>query len=295
MQINVLSKLGKAVGKVGEITSTKAPLLLSIGGVVGVAGTAYLSYKSAKKVEEIVENIEEYTEEHGVAPSRYEVVRDLAGAVALPVAVGALSIGAIVLSYKIQDGRISALSGALTGVLAERTFYKDKYVQQHGEEEAKKFYSPVTEKAVKIEDEDGNEREIKSTTINRELDEVNGIWFDSNSELYTDDEFLNQQQVYSTIEELDSKFFQKGEVTMNELREAFGFQPSELGALLKWTDLTGFGLEAVEHDIYNERTGEHEALIYLTWKAPKHAYSGFSFGRKARNKKSKIKGIKINR
>ena len=295
MQINVLSKLGKAVGKVGEVTSTKAPLLLSIGGVIGVAGTAYLSYKSAKKVEEIVENIEEYTEEHGVAPSRYEVVRDLAGAVALPVAVGALSIGAIVLSYKIQDGRISALSGALTGVLAERTFYKEKYAQQHGEEEAKKFYSPVTEKAVKIEDEDGNEREIQSTTINRELDEVNGIWFDNNSELYTDDEFLNQQQVYSTIEELDSKFFQKGEVTMNELREAFGFQPSELGALLKWTDLTGFGLEAVEHDIYNERTGEHEALIYLTWKAPKHAYSGFSFGRKARNKKSKIKGIKINR
>lgn len=295
MQINVLSKLGKAVGKVGEVTSANAPLVLSVGGVIGVAGTAYLAYKSAKKVEDIVENIEEYTEEHGVAPSRYEVVRDLAGAVALPVAVGALSIGAIVLSYKIQDGRISALSGALTSVLAERTFYKEKYAQQHGEEEAKKFYSPVTEKAVKIEDEDGNEREIKSTTINRELDEVNGIWFDNNSELYTDDEFLNQQQVYSTIEELDSKFFQKGEVTMNELREAFGFQPSELGALLKWTDLTGFGLEAVEHDIYNERTGEYEALIYLTWKAPKHAYSGFSFGRKARNKKSKIKGIKINR
>ena len=57
MKINVLSKLGKAVGKVGEITSTKAPLLLSIGGVIGVAGTAYLSYKSAKKVEEKKEEI----------------------------------------------------------------------------------------------------------------------------------------------------------------------------------------------------------------------------------------------
>lgn len=293
--MNVLTKLGKFAGKVGEVTSTHAPLVLSIGGVIGVAGTAYLAYKSAKKVEDIVENIEEYTEEHGVAPSRYEVVRDLAGAVALPVAVGALSIGAIILSYKIQDGRISALSGALTGVLAERTFYKEKYVQQHGEEEAKKFYSPVTDKAVKIEDEDGEEREIKSTTINRELDEVHGIWFDSNSDKYTDDAFVNQKEVYSIIEQLDSQFFQKGEVTMNQLRDAFGFQETELGALLKWTDFTGFGLEAVEHDIYNERTGEHEALIYLTWKSPKHAYSGFSFGRKAGKTKSKIKGIKVNR
>lgn len=293
--MNVLTKLGKFAGKVGEVTSTHAPLVLSIGGVIGVAGTAYLAYKSAKKVEDIVENIEEYTEEHGVAPSRYEVVRDLAGAVALPATVGLLSIGAIVLSYKIQDGRISALSGALTGVLAERTFYKEKYVQQHGEEEAKKFYSPVTDKAVKIEDEDGEEREIKSTTINRELDEVHGIWFDSNSELYTDDAFVNQKEVYSIIEQLDSQFFQKGEVTMNQLRDAFGFQETELGALLKWTDFTGFGLEAVEHDIYNERTGEHEALIYLTWKSPKHAYSGFSFGRKAGKTKSKIKGIKVNR
>ena len=293
--MNVLTKLGKFAGKVGEVTSEHAPLVLSIGGVIGVAGTAYLAYKSAKKVEEIVEDIEEFTEEHGTAPNRYEVARDLAGAVALPVAVGLLSVGAIILSYKIQDGRISALSGALTGVLAERTFYKEKYVQQHGEEEAKKFYSPVTDKAVKIEDEDGNEREIKSTTINRELDEVHGIWFDNNSDKYTDDAFVNQKEVYSIIESLDSKFFQKGEVTMNELRDAFGFQETELGALLKWTDLTGFGLEAVEHDIYNERTGEHEALIYLTWKSPKHAYSGFSFGRKAGKTKSKIKGIKVNR
>lgn len=293
--MNVLTKLGKFAGKVGEVTSTHAPLVLSIGGVIGVAGTAYLAYKSAKKVEDIVENIEEYTEEHGTAPSRYEVVRDLAGAVALPVAVGALSIGAIVLSYKIQDGRISALSGALTGVLAERTFYKEKYVQQHGEEEAKKFYSPVTDKAVKVEDEDGEEREIKSTTINRELDEVHGIWFDNNSDKYTDDAFVNQKEVYSIIEELDSEFFQKGELSMNKLRDAFGFQETELGALLKWTDFTGFGLEAVEHDIYNERTGEHEALIYLTWKSPKHAYSGFSFGRKAGKTKSKIKGIKVNK
>jgi len=293
--MNVLSKLGKVVSKVGEVTSTHAPLVLSIGGVIGVAGTAYLAYKSAKKVEDIVESIEEYTEEHGTAPSRYEVVRDLAGAVALPVVVGALSIGAIVLSYKIQDGRISALSGALTGVLAERTFYKEKYVQQHGEEEAKKFYSPVTDKAVKVEDDEGEEREIKSTTINRELDEVHGIWFDNNSDKYTDDAFVNQKEVYSIIEELDSEFFQKGELSMNKLRDAFGFQETELGALLKWTDLTGFGLEAVEHDIYNERTGEHEALIYLTWKSPKHAYSGFSFGRKAGKTKSKIKGIKVNK
>ena len=293
--MNVLNKLGKVVSKVGEVTSTHAPLVLSIGGVIGVAGTAFLAYKSAKKVEDIVESIEEYTEEHGTAPSRYEVVRDLAGAVALPVAVGLLSVGAIVLSYKIQDARISALSGALTGVLAERTFYKEKYAQQHGEEEAKKFYSPVTDKAVKVEDEDGEEREIKSTTINRELDEVHGIWFDNNSDKYTDDAFVNQKEVYSIIDELDSEFFQKGELSMNKLRDAFGFQETELGALLKWTDLTGFGLEAVEHDIYNERTGEYEALIYLTWKSPKHAYSGFSFGRKAGKTKSKIKGIKVNK
>lgn len=287
--MNVLTKLGKFTGKVGEVTSKHAPLVLSIGGVVGVVGTAYLAYKSAKKVEAIVDDIEEYTAEHGTAPNRYEVARDIAGAVALPVAVGLVSIGAIVLSYKIQDGRISALSGALTGVLAERTFYKEKYVQQHGEEEAKKFYSPVTDKVVKVEDDEGKEKEIKSTTINRELDEVHGIWFDKESDLYTDDPYINQREVYAAIEELDSAFFQRGEMGMNELREKFGFAPTKLGALMKWSDFDGFGLEAVEHDIYNEITGEMEALIYLTWNSPKQSFgSNTKLGRK-------IKGIKINR
>ena len=136
--------LKEKVQQVGRTVSKNSPAIFTGLGIVGLGATAYFAYKSRDGVEEIVEGVEE-AREAGHDINRFEVVKDLAGVLALPVATGILSGACIITAHRIQNQRIGVLSSALLAQQAKNLYFENKYKEEHGEEEYEKFITPTVE------------------------------------------------------------------------------------------------------------------------------------------------------
>lgn len=304
-------KIMKSVYKVGNAIAKHSPVLLTVGGVLGLGATAVLSYKAAAKVEVITEKIEksnfgesekqritqemtnpnqrlldeEYaelendlaivTEEYRLYTKK-EVVRDIAGAVALPVLTGIASLACITLSYYIQNNRIVNLASALATATAERHYYKNKYAEQHGEEAAKVFYTPTQDGEVETTDAKGKAKKVKGK-MKADIPSLHGEWFDKSSEYVSDDHDYNMAFINSVTSKMDLKMFQKGSLTMNEVFDELGLQRTRGGAIMGWSVGTGFNLYTEVTNVLNKYTGEEELQIYVKWPTPVAIYDVIEF------------------
>src|SRR5690625_1650689 len=154
---NKFKNAGRAIAK-------NSPAIFTGLGVVGLGATAYFAYKSREGVEEIVEGVEE-AREQGHDINRWEVTKDLAGVMALPVTTGLLSGACIITAHRIQNQRIGALSSALLAQQARNVYFEQKYKKQHGEEEYEKFITPMETETRTVTDKKGKE-DRKSTRLN---------------------------------------------------------------------------------------------------------------------------------
>lgn len=291
------TKIMNSLHKAGMTVSKHSPLLLTIGGVAGLGATAWYSYKAAKKVEVIVEDLEEArsieeTRDHilnipegartlaeeeslealmDVPPvNRFEVARDIAGAIALPVTLGIASIGCITLSYYILNNRNNMLAAALGTAIAEHTYYRNRIREEYGEERERELHTPQrpTKRTVKVNGKDkeveANEREYPRT--------IHGEWFDKSSEYTADDHSYNLAFIKSVEAKLDLRLFQRGHLLLNEVYDALGFERTRAGATLGWTTGSGFALETNVTNAWSNETDFVEPQIYVTWTAPKNVY-----------------------
>ena len=263
-------KIVQTLNRIGKTVAKNSPVLLTVGGVVGLGATAYFSYKSAKKVETIVEDIED-KRAHEVEVDRLEVVKDVAGAVALPVVVGIASVTCIALSYHIQNNRIVSLGAALATATAEQVYFERKFRRDYGNEEYDKFKTPVKREMVKTVNGDGEEREVEEVS-KEEHASLNGIWFDKSSEYARDDHSYNQEFIRKAEEKIVRKLFVKGTVTMNELNDVLGLERSKFGGVMGWSAGSGFGLHQTVTVIKDPKTGEMRPEIYIQWTRPKNVY-----------------------
>ena len=163
-------KIIQGLTKVTKGISKNSPLILTVTGVIGIGATAVLAYKSRSRVEAIVEQVEEvrkdeerinelidlqdrltdeeetelsYLQENYVPVSKAVVVRDIAGAVALPVVTGVASLACVTLSWYIMNNRLLTVSGALATATAEHVYYKRKVADRFGEEVERELSTPV--------------------------------------------------------------------------------------------------------------------------------------------------------
>ncbi|MEG0239466.1 MAG: DUF6353 family protein [Anaerorhabdus sp.] len=293
-------KIMQTVNKVSRTLGKHSPALLSIGGILGLGTTAFLSYKAAKKVEVIVEAIEEnqrveediqffngkaltgdMTPDDVIAldlivrdhspMTRADIVKDVAGALALPVIVGLGSVTCIALSFYIQNNRIVSLAGALAVSTAEQAFYRNKYKEEHGEEEANKFYTPTTAGERTVTNAKGKEEKV--ATVNKDaLDSMYGFWYEESSEYVRDDHDYNLAKIRSVAEEMDLRLFRKGTLSMNEVRDALGMARTRKGAMVGWTTGGGFDMFPSTTECFNQETGENEPQIYVRWKEPRDIF-----------------------
>lgn len=304
-------KIMKSVYKVGNVIAKHSPILLTVGGVLGIGATAVLSYKAAAKVEVITEKIEksnfgeqeiqeleeqlntqtvrlsdeeyeeikcdlELTKKNHQLYTKKEVVRDIAGAVALPVLTGIASLACITLSYYIQNNRIVNLASALATATAERHYYKNKYAEQHGEEAAKTFYTPTQDGEVETTDAKGKTKKVKGK-MKADIPSLHGEWFDKSTEYVSDDHDYNMAFINSVTSKMDLKMFQKGSLTMNEVFDELGLQRTRGGALMGWSVGTGFNLYTEVTNVLNKYTGEEELQIYVKWPTPVSIYDVIEF------------------
>ena len=268
-------KITRGLKSAGRTISKHSPLLLTLTGIAGVGVTAYFAYKSAKKVEVIVEEIEA-DREAGIEVDRVEVAKDVAGAIALPVLTGLVSIAAIGFSYRIQNVRIGGLASALTAMAAEHKMVQDKIRTRYGDDAFNKLMMPTHLEKHTEEMPDGEEVEVFVDSLDESEDSfIYGRWFHNSSEWVADDKFYNERYVISKIEDLENKLFRNGFLTMNEAFDILGFDRTLAGGVMGW-GVGEFQCDYNVTDVLNA-AGYYEPRIFIRWNAPKAIHSTIEY------------------
>ncbi len=270
-----MSKFKQLLNKVKMGTKKNSPAILTGLGVVGLGATAYLAYKSRTKVEKVVLDIEE-ARDNDEEINKVEVVKDFAEAVYLPVAVGMVSVAAIVWSYKIQNNRIAVLASSLAAQQAHNYFFEQKYRKEHGDEAYAKFIAPTDRVEIEGVDAKGKSK-LTVAEVKKDVDHTIGQWYDESLEYVRDDHSYNVAMIDSVTEKLELILFQRGTLLLNEVREALGFERIRNGALLGWTAGDSFNIEKVVTMIKDENEEEIRPQIWVTWARPRYIYDEVEF------------------
>ena len=261
--------------KVSMKVAKHSPAIFTGVGIVGLGATAYLSYKSREKVEAVVTKIEE-SNDLGIGVSKAEVAKDITEAVYQPVMVGVMSITCILMAHKIQNKRILTLAGALAVEQTRNIYFEKKYRKQHGDDEYSKFIVP-TDQEETIEVSKNGKEKLTVTDVKKDIDHSIGQWYDESSEYAADDHSYNIALIDSVKDRLETILFQRGSLTLNEVREALGFKRIRAGALLGWTTSDSFEIEKHISALGNEALGETLEQIWITWSRPRYIYGDIEF------------------
>ena len=261
-------KAGRKIGKF-------APEIYTSLGVVGVGATAYLAYKSKDKVEEVVMDIEE-RRDNDLPVDPVKVTKDLAVALYIPITVGTLSVGSILMAHNIQRKRILALTGALAAQQAQNLYFETKYRKKHGDKEYEEFMIPTEQIKREETDSKGKKKEVIED-VKKEVDSTIGEWYSESTEYAADDHGYNMAYIDSISEVLQTRLFQRGNLLLNEVREELGFERIRAGALLGWTTADNFDIRKVVTTLGDEEAGELKEQIYVSWTTPKYIYDDIEF------------------
>lgn len=290
-------KFIQGLNKVAKGISKNSPLILTVTGVVGIGATAVLAYKSRSRVEAIIEEVEEtrkdedrinelidlqdrltdeeeteltYLQENYVPVSKAVVVRDIAGAVALPVVTGVASLACVTLSWYIMNNRLLIVSGALATATAEHVYYKRKVADRFGEEVERELSTPVHKVEAEYTDEKGKKK-TGEVNVKDTLESLEGRWFDESMEYTADDFSYNKVFVESVAEKLGVQFMNRGSLTLNQVYDALGFPRSRAGALMGWSG-AGFAIDTQVVHTLDKETGFLEPQLYVKWPRPHYIY-----------------------
>ena len=294
--------LGKTLAKVGRVINKNAPIILTVAGVAGVGATAIFAYKSKDKVEAVVEKMEESQqkakdisdlndvlnstekrlsdEEYETTKeqidkltaeytpySNFEIARDIAGAVALPVFTGVASVTAIALSYYIQNNRIVNLAAALATSTAENAYFRKQYKEKYGQEQYDEFISTHKEE-VMVE---GAKKEKEVNVANDLSRSTTEAWFRESAYFASDDYDYNMSYITSKLDAMDLRLFQRGFLTLNEVYDALGLEPTKQGALLGWS--TGdFSWDVRPVNVLDRETNTVMPEPLIKWTIPTYIY-----------------------
>lgn len=269
--MNIKQTFKKATMKVAK----HSPAIFTGVGIVGLGTTAYLAYKSRDKVEEVVEEIERKND-LGLEVNKAEVAKGIAEAVYQPVLVGALSITCILMAHKIQNKRILTLAGALAVEQSRNIYFEKKYRKQHGDEAYSKFTVPTEEVETVSMDKNGKEK-VTIDEVKKDIDHSIGQWYDQSSEYAADDHAYNIAMIDTVNDRLQTILFQRGNLTLNEVREALGFERIRSGALLGWTTADSFDIEKHINALGDTDNGETAEQIWVTWTRPRYVYEELEF------------------
>ena len=262
--------------KVGRTISKYSPEIYTTLGIAGYGATAYLSYKSRDKVEKVVLEVEE-SRANNEDVDKMQVARDLVTALYVPITVGTLSTGMILMAHRIQRKRILTLTGALAVQQAQNLYFERKYRKQHGDEAFEQFIVPTEQIKREEVDKNGKKKEVIEE-VKKEIDVTIGEWYSESTEYASDDHGYNMAYIDSINEMLQTRLFQRGNLLLGEVREELGFdRGGRAGALLGWTTSDDFDIRKSITTLGDTSKGELKEQIYVSWTTPRYIYDDIEF------------------
>ncbi len=256
-KFEIVNAASRTIHKAGFKFKKHSPEILVVGGVVGVVTSAVMACKATTKASVIIEEknalmeqiheaadtvpVEKYSEED----AKMDTVKvyaqtsvKFAKLYGPAIAVGAVSIAAILGGHNILRKRNIALAAAYKTIDTSFKKYRGRVVEALGEEIDKEFkYGLKAEKVEKkIVDEKGKE---KTVTEEVKLMDPNNfsefsVIFDCGNEGWDKDPeiskfFLMQQQNYA-----NDILKSRGYLFLNEVYEMLGFGRTKAGQVVGW-------------------------------------------------------------
>ena len=278
-----MSKLTRTLNRVGLKLKKHSPEILVVTGVVGTVASAVMACKATTKIDEVladtkdnidktkdyVEKIgfsEKYTEEDYkkdltifYAKGGLELVKLYAPSVAL----GALSITAILSGHNVLRKRNVALAAAYATVEKGFKEYRGRVVERFGEELDRELKYNIKAKEVEettVDEKTGEEKVTKKTVNVADPNNYSTYarFFDDGCTGWTKDPeynlmFLKNQQRYA-----NDLLKSRGHLFLNEVYDMLGIPRTKAGQVVGWIydeeypngdNFVDFGI----YDLYNEK------------------------------------------
>lgn len=254
----IMNKVSGTVGKIGFQLKKHSPEILIVAGVIGTVASTVMACKATTKVTDILERTkrevdvikdlaanegeEEYTPEDckkAIAVTYIQTGAKIAKLYAPAVALGALSITAIVSSNNILRKRNVALAAAYATVDKGFKEYRGRVVERFGEEVDNQLRHNIRKEnitAVTV-DENGEEK-----TVTKSVNVVDGNvptsdyakFFDASSREWEENPeynlmFLKAQEKYA-----NDKLKATGYLFLNEVYDMLDIPKTQAGQVIGW-------------------------------------------------------------
>lgn len=278
-----MSKLTRTLNRVGLKLKKHSPEILVVTGVVGTVASAVMACKATTKIDEVLaetkENVEktkDYVEKKGFSEKYTEedYKKDLTifyakGGLELvklyapSVALGALSITAILSGHNVLRKRNVALAAAYATVEKGFKEYRGRVVERFGEELDHELKYNIKAKEVEettVDEKTGEEKVTKKTVNVADPNNYSTYarFFDDGCTGWTKDPeynlmFLKNQQRYA-----NDLLKSRGHLFLNEVYDMLGIPRTKAGQVVGWIydeeypngdNFVDFGI----YDLYNEK------------------------------------------
>lgn len=278
-----MSKLTRTLNRVGLKLKKHSPEILVVTGVAGTVASAVMACKATTKIDEVlaetkdnIDKTKDYVEKKGFSEKYTEedYKKDLTifyakGGLELvklyapSVALGALSITAILSGHNVLRKRNVALAAAYATVEKGFKEYRGRVVERFGEELDRELKYNIKAKEVEettVDEKTGEEKVTKKTVNVADPNNYSTYarFFDDGCTGWTKDPeynlmFLKNQQRYA-----NDLLKSRGHLFLNEVYDMLGIPRTKAGQVVGWIydeeypngdNFVDFGI----YDLYNEK------------------------------------------
>lgn len=258
----------------GLWTKNHAPELLLAGGTISFVATVVTASRATVKAQDILEEHQENMRDIKIAQatadeetySEQDIKKDtivvysrtgfeLVKRYALPAGCAALSLTCFFASYGIMKKRYVALGAAYTALNESFNLYRQRVIEDKGQEADLYYLTGVKASSITEKDEDGNKTKktiIKDLNGNeivaspymfkfskyKENGDRNNYWSseDSLNRAYIlgQVDYLNDALYLRCVRDRNGDVVKRGSVFLNELREALGEDVCTVGSVVGW-------------------------------------------------------------
>lgn len=208
------------VRRVGNIVSN--PAVLTGVGVAGLVSTSVLAFRVGHLVGMNYDRYSDAYEEAG--RSRLKTILKQEWREFIPVlAVGGMTITAIIASQRISSGRVAAIAGAYS--VTDQAFreYREKVTEQIGKNKEQGVRDAIAQDHVSVNPPDANLIVFADTTDTIMLDKLTGRYFTSNIE-----------KVRKAANDINQKIINEMYASQNDFYELIGLPKIGMGDDLGW-------------------------------------------------------------
>jgi len=285
----IKNKMSRGLHRVGFKAKKHSPAILVGAGIVGVVGAGVLACRATLKIDEVLaereENLEKfdsYVEEKGYSNKYTEedhkkdtaIVNvqtgvKIAKLYAPAVALGAVSITAIICSHNILNKRNAALAAAYATVEGTFKDYRNRVVERFGKELDHELRYNIKSKEfehTEIDEETGEEKVVKE--IKEVCDDPNTYsdysrFFDEGCNGWTKDPEHNLCYLKTVQAHFNNKLKADGRVFLNDVYKALGIPETKAGHVVGWVydEKNPVGDNYIDFGIYDTNRERVRAFV----------------------------------